>query len=255
MYTLLVLLSMLIKREGKRTMKLIIAILTFMFIFQSSLNINKAEIIPVNLFNLVHNEHFQLDEWRVYQREKIGQVDDFRGLQKVANRIGKTANITEWKFERMEDHHYKATGTTKLNKIGIKTTVILFGLYEKGNYHVMISQIATGKDENAYNKLQLEQFNKTKTPDIFYTLTASKEKELPFPKLENTINSIVNNISAKKSEKLEEKNFLSISVYTPLIKDNLPLEHGKKMNLQVAMRNLENKTTLTIGTPIIITEY
>ena len=61
-------------------------------------------------------------------------------------------------------------------------------------------------------------------------------------------------LSAKPIESLEEIAFVSVSAYTEEWKDALAVNR-EKMNVQVALRNTDNKTTVVVGTPIITSEY
>ncbi|ADU32283.1 YwmB family TATA-box binding protein [Evansella cellulosilytica] len=70
--------------------------------------------------------------------------------------------------------------------------------------------------------------------------------------------SIVEAYSAEVVEQLEEETFVSLSAYTPLLDQQMET-NGKEMNLQVALRTIQTgmgeETTVTIGTPLITTEY
>ncbi|WP_096185853.1 YwmB family TATA-box binding protein [Evansella halocellulosilytica] len=69
---------------------------------------------------------------------------------------------------------------------------------------------------------------------------------------------IVEAFQADLVEELHEDSFVSLSAYTPLWGKSIET-NGESMNLQVALRTqktrLGGETTVTIGTPIITTEY
>lgn len=72
---------------------------------------------------------------------------------------------------------------------------------------------------------------------------------------EGMILSIFRALAAKELERLQDETVVSISGYTQLWEEFIPL-HGQKMNLQVAThRSSEAGTLVTIGTPIITVEY
>lgn len=73
----------------------------------------------------------------------------------------------------------------------------LLGLYEKGHFNVMVNQSVTGKDENSYNKLQLNRFNKKQKPSIFYTIIATSKETFQFSEMKNTLNNVFNNFMRK----------------------------------------------------------
>lgn len=70
-------------------------------------------------------------------------------------------------------------------------------------------------------------------------------------------NELVRAFSGVSVEELKEETFVSLSAYTELWEQAIYTGHQHKMNLQVALRTegLGSKTTVTIGTPIITSEY
>ncbi|ARW08634.1 YwmB family TATA-box binding protein [Bacillus atrophaeus] len=74
--------------------------------------------------------------------------------------------------------------------------------------------------------------------------------------LQKNANQLVKEFKAKPVENVVEPNFVSISAYTDEWNDSIMTpEH--KMNLQVALRSagMGEKHTVTVGTPIVTTEY
>ena len=70
--------------------------------------------------------------------------------------------------------------------------------------------------------------------------------------------TLLNRFSGKTVESLNEENFISLSAYTDNWDTKIPLGNEEFMNLHIAYRNSnENSgiTKVTIGTPIITSEY
>ncbi|MBU9723410.1 MULTISPECIES: YwmB family TATA-box binding protein [Bacillaceae] len=71
---------------------------------------------------------------------------------------------------------------------------------------------------------------------------------------------LMDTFSAQVVEEVQEDNFVSLSALTPHWNNKL-ITNGQEMNLQAAVRQLDyneglgGKTTVTIGTPLITTEY
>ena len=65
---------------------------------------------------------------------------------------------------------------------------------------------------------------------------------------------ILQSLDAKPVEATQERAFVAISAYTGKWNDALSIEK-EKINVQVALRNVDNKTTIVIGTPVITSEY
>ena len=70
--------------------------------------------------------------------------------------------------------------------------------------------------------------------------------------------TLLNKYSGKNIQNLKEENFISLSAYTENWDTKIPLGNEEFMNLHIAYRNSnENSgiTKVTIGTPIITSEY
>lgn len=71
-----------------------------------------------------------------------------------------------------------------------------------------------------------------------------------------TFNNFKSEMNITPVETVMEDDFFSFSGYTSHWKESIPTIHNRDMNVQFAGRSgLGGKTTLTIGTPIITTEY
>ncbi|GIN69737.1 membrane protein [Bacillus sp. J14TS2] len=69
-------------------------------------------------------------------------------------------------------------------------------------------------------------------------------------------NHVMQSLQAKEIESIKEHKFRSISAYSSLFTQTLPLR-DQQMNVQLGLRNndLGNGTTFVIGTPILTIEY
>ncbi len=82
-------------------------------------------------------------------------------------------------------------------------------------------------------------------------------KNLQFYKYNDILKNILYNMSAKKIDKIETDNYISITAYSKLLKEN-DLEYLEdKINLNIGIRysEKENKTLVYIATPIIKLDY
>lgn len=74
--------------------------------------------------------------------------------------------------------------------------------------------------------------------------------------LESICRNILNESDATKVDSRRQENVISVSAFSPMIKDKLNVD-GKNVNLSIAIRynKQENKTYLWLATPIVNTEY
>ncbi|MGL6105546.1 YwmB family TATA-box binding protein [Romboutsia sp.] len=82
-------------------------------------------------------------------------------------------------------------------------------------------------------------------------------KKLQNDKYDDILQKILYNMSAKEIDRVEEDNFISITAYSNILKENNLGYLGDKINLNIGMRYSENddKTLIYIATPIIKLDY
>ncbi|MHB8065994.1 MAG: YwmB family TATA-box binding protein, partial [Ruminiclostridium sp.] len=87
-------------------------------------------------------------------------------------------------------------------------------------------------------------------------ITGTYNGNIQDAQLENICRKILNDSNAKKVDSLRQENIISVSAFSPMIKDKLSID-GKNVNLSLAIRynKLENKTYLWVATPIVNAEY
>ena len=93
--------------------------------------------------------------------------------------------------------------------------------------------------------------------EIYTCIAGEYGKKLQDDKYDDILNKILYNMNAKVIEKVQEENFLSVSAYTKLLKENYLESFGNKINLNIGIRYSENdeKTLIYIATPIIKLDY
>ncbi|PRX77121.1 TATA-box binding protein [Bacillus sp. V-88] len=94
----------------------------------------------------------------------------------------------------------------------------------------------------------------TDVEEEYYTLQRFVTKKLD---MEESAKQILNDFQANYVEGLNEDEFLSISAYNSNWQSRIPSKNDKNLNLQLGFRYDSglNKTNITIGSPIIVTEY
>ncbi|WDV46089.1 YwmB family TATA-box binding protein [Clostridiaceae bacterium M8S5] len=93
-------------------------------------------------------------------------------------------------------------------------------------------------------------------PHITTCITGTYKGELNQSKRYKMVYKALDSVGAKVIEGLDESSLISVSAYSPKLKDYI-YSGDKKMNLNVAMRynEYENKTYLWMATPLITTGY
>ncbi len=93
-------------------------------------------------------------------------------------------------------------------------------------------------------------------PKINSCMTGYYNGKLEQNQLEDISRKVLGEVKAVNVEGIRENNLISVSAYSPLIKESVKVK-GSKINLNLAIRynSNENKTYIWLATPLIITEY
>lgn len=93
--------------------------------------------------------------------------------------------------------------------------------------------------------------------DINTCISGEYTKKLQMNKYDDIFQEILYNMNAKEIDRVEEENFISITAYSKILKDNYLEYLGDKINLNIGMRYSEDdeKTIIYIATPIIKLDY
>lgn len=93
-------------------------------------------------------------------------------------------------------------------------------------------------------------------PVVNSCITGTFDGNLQDSQLENICRKIFDDSDAQKVDSYRDKNAITISAFSPMIKDKLNID-GKKINLGLSIRynEIENKTYLWVATPVVNTEY
>ena len=95
------------------------------------------------------------------------------------------------------------------------------------------------------------------TVEIYTCIAGEYGKKLQIYKYDDILDKILYNMNAEVVDKVQEENFLSITAYSKILKENYLECLGNKINLNIGIRYSENddKTLIYIATPIIKLDY
>lgn len=190
--------------------------------------------------------------------------DNFNNMDSlvaVCDDIFKSLEITDYKKNSNSTDSLLKTEYSGTDKQGIKVSALASIVGSKAaDEDKYITVNATGTDQ--VSALDLRQkieevlaVYKLKA-EVNSCITGTYDGNLADSQLENICRKILNDSSAKKVDSLRQSNVISVSAFSPMIKDKLSID-GKNINLSLAIRynKLENKTYLWVATPVVNTEY
>ncbi|GAE33645.1 YwmB family TATA-box binding protein [Halalkalibacter akibai] len=221
---------------------------------------------PLNEFYqlVLNNEEMKLNEWRIRLREE-------RLNSTLTNEDAFVSYVSEWKESGWEQKALITDGTewkahfTYDRPDGI-TESIQFFAYPTPNMKNGLSQLITYEvlgtngsvvESNIVDELVEERSRDLELHDATTYVQIQVSDRSNMNDIEKKATKWIQQLSAEPVEALKEDSFVSYSAYNPdwnsFIETN-----GQRMNIQVAIREnqrLGAGTTVTIGTPIITTEY
>ena len=82
-------------------------------------------------------------------------------------------------------------------------------------------------------------------------------KKLQISNYDDIFKKILYNMNAEEIDRVKEENFISITAYSKVLKENYLEYYGHKINLNIGMRYSEDddKTIIYVATPIIKLDY
>ncbi|WP_216829931.1 YwmB family TATA-box binding protein [Alkalihalobacterium elongatum] len=241
-------------------MKKIVPIVGLFFLFAMSMlthGESKEQTQLVDIVHLMEEQDVQIEDWRLYTRGTGKEVKDINEYEEQLHDLMASESQFQWDTTKWrQNEHWKVTGNNGFEQL----TVLAYPLDEHYSMYLIYEMVGTGfpDDVETATSFFLERLDQlyVETPTVFTTVTGHRE-EITKDSMYDFGSNIIKKFSAEKVEELKEETFVSISAYNKQWVHSLDT-NGNNMNLQVALRQdprLGAKTTITIGTPIITTEY
>ncbi|MGE6257884.1 YwmB family TATA-box binding protein [Heyndrickxia sporothermodurans] len=196
--------------------------------------------------------------WSLYTRESINISSENDWIHQVDLLKMRFSNMS-WKVDK-EENRLVAVGYIK-RKNYVESIKFLstptndlyssYLIYELKGTH-WNKQMAQNLKEKIDGKLDVLYSEK---PVIFSCIKGEFSDKID-KVLSSEVSQILTSLNANEKEALKEKDFYSISAYSPKLKESIPTKDNQ-MNLQIGLRKtgMGANTSFVIGTPIITIEY
>lgn len=216
-----------------------------------------------HIIDVLKDKGVKPDKWTMYFRGQTGFTSKGLGYLKQAEELKRNYPEFDWAVTEDEAGHYKMTGLFERNDIGVseKMTIITYPQKDQSESYFIYAVEGPVNTNQNWKEIQnlidhrVEQ-SVGGNPKIFSCVTGTYGDKMVVD-LYSQANELVRAFSGVSVEELKEETFVSLSAYTEQWEQAIYTGHQHKMNLQVALRTegLGSKTTVTIGTPIITSEY
>lgn len=158
----------------------------------------------------------------------------------------------KWNNNEKQIYVQAENDNTSISVIGIKKnsseSYIMVDILDNKVYKNIVDIYAILK--NSLDKFSYEA-------EIYTCIAGEYSKKLQIDKYNDILDKILYNMNAEVIEKVQEENFLSITAYSKVLKENYLECFGNKINLNIGIRYSENdeRTLIYIATPIIKLDY
>ncbi|WNB92339.1 YwmB family TATA-box binding protein [Bacillus sp. NEB1478] len=223
---------------------------------------DKTNEIP-HIIDVLIKDGAKPDKWTMYFRGKLGFDSNGLGYLNQAEELKRQWPEFNWVVSEDASGHEKLSGELRNDDLQVteKVTVITYPQKQQmESYFIYAVEGLVNTNQN-WKEIKHLMNNRTKdsiggNPNIFSCVTGTYGDKMVVD-LYFKANELVQSFSGISVEELKEETFVSLSAYTEQWEQAIYTGHNHKMNLQVALRTegMGSKTTVTIGTPIITSEY
>ena len=174
----------------------------------------------------------------------------------IINDLGLEESNIKWeeKWDNQENQIYIQSNT-------LEKSISIIGIKKNSKESYIIIDILDNKVYknivDIYTILEKSLYKYSSNVDISTCISGEFYKKIQFNKYNDILEEILYNMNAEVVDKVQEENFLSITAYSKILKENYLECLGNKINLNIGIRYSEDedKTLIYIATPIIKLDY
>lgn len=188
-------------------------------------------------------------------------LKDLNSMTKVCEEVYTALEINNYSKNSTSTDILKKTDLLGTTKAGVKVSAMASIVGNKsgaGDKYITIDASGAEGGTALLLRDKIETVIKAHRQEAVVNscITGTYEGNLQDTQLENICRKILNESEAKKVDSMRQDNIISVSAFSPMIKDKLSI-NGRNVNLSLAIRynKQENKTYLWVATPIVNTEY
>ena len=242
-------------------------IMSSVIVFYSKSDNMQAERIiqPIEtILELVEYDDLALKEWQVLARDVQGTVDSQDMFQEHVHKL--SGQLEGWDQTYLDTSTTEWTAEYQLQSAGgVKESLRLMAYPDNNTHTLTFTYKLTGTSASDWKRYELADQLQNRllllsmdTASLYTQVQSKKDAQINKKEsLMKLANTYMDALDAEEVEALTEETFVSVSAYTTVWKQQLNTGN-KTMNVQIALRSdeaLGEGTTVTIGTPIITTEY
>lgn len=231
--------------------------IVFLYTGWSHLSATPHSVNAHPLVQTVESDEWQVESWMVHHGASLGQPLSDQQLKRLIRyfRLSFQTTPNSIQSERVLSSDW-------WRNIPLEIRVIRRG-HEKNKVradYLVVNMKAVGQhaqsleDAVDYVSTGLEQAGLE--PNIHVSIQGATPRMLNRSEQQQFIHRVMHNVNAHEVEALRDTTSTSVSAFSPHFGTPI-MTNGREMNVQIAARNdnINNRTVITMGTPIITIEY
>ena len=224
-------------------------------------SVASGELDLEKMVSVFKNENILLKDWSLYARENAVNLKNEVEVRKYVRKLQQ--KFPDWKWSELNtSQKWEVTAVSPTSNNHQETLQILYTRTNGPAYTYIVYRVS-GKQWTKQTKsfFASDQYKNRLTdiflgePTIFSSIRGTINDKMDTV-LSETAKNLMKRFKAKEVEALNEKDFISVSAYSPLFKESIRTKNDN-MNVQIGLRQegLGAGTTVVVGTPIITIEY
>ncbi|MBT2758781.1 YwmB family TATA-box binding protein [Mesobacillus foraminis] len=209
----------------------------------------------LQITDVAKEQNINIQSWAMYIKQPIKEYQKVEDVKKQIEQFKQEYNGFFWDRQEDKGDHYVITGKRNLPSLNTNEKILLIYFPSGDHYNLSITYDVKGVgwDHQAFDEILRKYQTEIDQFSVFYTIQGHTDLK---SNLKRETDNLLKEFSGQTVELINEPNFISVSASTKRWKNSIPLGNEKDMNLHIAYRNSNNGiTTVTIGTPIITSEY
>lgn len=241
-----------------------LAIIIFLFFLTGSIvaqaiDVEKEEAEIKTIVEGMEAQGIDVKKWSLFSKGMISNND--RSFEELTKLLQTQFRHYKWSDERADGKLHKTTGIFFNKKIKAVEKLQILSTDTNGQKQSYILYELSGEGSGK-NWAKIHEYAQAQSFDIFhenptiFTCVNGQLDDKMSSVLHLKVNDLLEQFNAVPVEQLKEEQFISVSARTSDWNHEIPTDKGS-MNIQIALRGagLGGNTSVTVGTPIITSEY
>ena len=189
------------------------------------------------------------------------EYKDLKSLTGICEEVFKELDITRYSNNPQSTDTLTKSDLQAVNHEGVKVSMLAMMIKDKQKVldrYITIETTSSndGKAVEMRDSIERVLLAHDLKPNVNCCITGTFDGRLGDAQLEEICQRVLKDSAAKKVNSQRDTSAITVSAFSPLIKDTISVQ-GKSVNLGLVIRynKVENKTYMWVATPVVNSEY